>query len=267
MKTLHLSTLFIAILVAAVSIMGILLQDSIYPTGEVLNSFLPNDYVNLLAGLPFLVISLWLSRKGKLMGMLCLPGALFYMVYVYFPYLICVPFNFLFLPYLVIFALSIYTLIGVVSAMDPGTIRLRFTGNLPERTFGGILIGLAAIIVIRQVVLIMGALVRETPVDQMEVALWITDFSVGAPAMLLAGILLWKKRSLGYVAAPGLFMAYGILSLGLIPFMMVQSNLGGAEVRVADVVVLILMATFCFIPFAFFVRASVKTEGVEETGR
>lgn len=262
MKRLHFSTLLIAILVAAVSITGILLQDSLYPTDEVLNSFLPSDYVNLVAGLPFLVISLWFSRKGKVMGMLCLPGALFYLVYVYFPYLVSVPFNLLFLPYLVVFALSIYTLIGVVSVMDPEPIRQRFSGNLPERAFGGILIGLAAIIVIRQVVLIIGALINNTAVDQMEVALWIIDFSVGAPAMLLAGILLWKKKPLGYVAAPGLFMAYGILSLGLIPFMMVQSNLGGAEVRVADVLVLILMAALCFIPFAFFVRASVKTRDV-----
>lgn len=259
MKAHYFSSLVIAILVACVSIMGIIFQENLYPTDGLLSSFLPNDYVNLFAGLPFLVISLWFSGRGKLMGLLSWPGALFYLVYVYFPYLICVPFNFLFLPYLIIFALSIYTLIGVVSAMDSESISHRFSGNVPERAFGGILMGLAAIIVVRQVVLIIGALMNNTVVDQQELALWIDDFTIGAPAMLLAGILLWKKKPLGYVAAPGLFMAYGILCLGLIPFMIVQSNLGGAEVMAADVVVLMVMAILCFIPFVFFVRASNRT--------
>jgi len=72
--------------------------------------------------------------------------------------------------------------------------------------------------------------------------------------------LLWKKKPLGYVVAPGLFVVYAILSLGLVPFMIVQAKLKGTEILAVDIVVLIIMAIICFIPFAFFIRASRNYE-------
>ena len=107
LKIWYLLSLIIALFVALVSIIGLLYKDSIYLSEDLLQTFIPNDIINLIIGLPFLLISLWLTKKGKIIGLLCWPGALFYILYIYLPYILSVPFNVLFLPYLIIFSLSI----------------------------------------------------------------------------------------------------------------------------------------------------------------
>jgi hypothetical protein len=119
--------------------------------------------------------------------------------------------------------------------------------------------GLGVLIILRQIGLIIIALINKTLIDLPELALWIDDFSIGSPAMLIGGFFLWKKKPLGYIVAPGLFIVYGILSLGLIPFLAVQSHLKNTPIEFVAVVILIVMAAICLIPFLFFVRGPNKT--------
>ena len=64
----------IAILMAVASVAGLLRRTAIYPTDELLRSFVPNDVVNTLIGLPILLGSMWLARRGKLIGLLFWSG-------------------------------------------------------------------------------------------------------------------------------------------------------------------------------------------------
>jgi hypothetical protein len=257
-RILYASSLIIALMVVIVSVIGVLYQKSIYPTENLLHSFVPNDIVNLVVGLPLLLISIWLTWRGKLIGLLCWPGAIFYMLYVYFPYIICVPFNILFLPYLILFSLSIYTLIGIIISIDSNAVSNYVSDIIPAKIFGGILVGLSVLIVLRQTGLIVNALINKTLIDPQELALWIDDFSIASPAMFIGGFFLWKKKPLGYVIGAGLFIAYGILSLGLIPFLAIQSHLKNTSVDLLAIVILIVMAVICLIPFLFFVRGANK---------
>ena len=77
-----------ALLMIGASIAGLLYQSSIYPTDELLLSFVPNDVVNLVIGLPILLGSMGLAWRGKLIGLLFWPGALLYVLYIYINYLI-----------------------------------------------------------------------------------------------------------------------------------------------------------------------------------
>lgn len=61
--------------------------------------FLAHDGFNLVVGLPILLGSLWLARRGSLIGLLLWPGALFYVLYTYALYVVGAPFSALFLPY------------------------------------------------------------------------------------------------------------------------------------------------------------------------
>ncbi len=76
--------------------------------------------------------------------------------------------------------------------------------------------------------------------------------------MFIGGFFLWKKKPLGYVVGAGLFIAYGILSLGLIPFLAIQSHLKNTSIDLLAIVILIVMAVICLIPFLFFVRGASK---------
>jgi hypothetical protein len=251
-------SLVVALVMTVVSVVGLLYQTVIYPTDELLLSFAPSDAFSLVVGLPILLGSMWLARRGKLIGLLCWPGALFYVLYVYVPYVIGVPFNVLFLPYLVLVALSAYMLIGLVASINGEVVRQRLTGVVPARTSGGILTGLAILIIVRQIAVIVTALTSQAPVDTLELPSWIADFTVAVPVLLVGGILLWRRKALGYVAGAGLLLGYGVLAVSLIPFMVLQTRYTASPIDVAGIVVVLVMAALCFIPFAFFVRGAAS---------
>jgi hypothetical protein len=257
-KTNYILSVIIAFLVVLVSIFGILFKDNIYPTENLIQSFIPNDIINLTIGIPFLIISLWLIKRGKIIGLLCWPGAIFYFLYVYFPYLLGIPFNTLFLPYLIIFSLCIYTLIGIVASLDQNGIKEKISGKVPYKVSGFILIALSLIIILRQVALIINALNNNIDVSQQELAVWIDDFTIGVPAMLISGYSLFKNKPLGYATGAGLFIAYSLLSLGLLPFLAIQSYLANTEIDFFGIIILLIMASICLVPFGYFVKALNK---------
>lgn len=67
-------SLVLAFLMAAMSLTGIFFQAAIYPTEELRQSFVSNDVVNIFIGLPILIGSMVLARRGRLIGLLFLPG-------------------------------------------------------------------------------------------------------------------------------------------------------------------------------------------------
>ena len=253
-------SLIVALIMTVASVVGLLYQTVIYPTDELLLSFVPSDAFNLVVGLPILLGSMLLARRGKLIGLLCWPGALFYVLYMYVPYVIGVPFNVLFLPYLVLVTLSACTLIGLVASIDGEVVRQRLTGFVPARISGGILVGLAILIIVRQVAVIVTALAGRTSVDAVELSSWIADFTVAVPVLLVGGILLWRRDPLGYVAGAGLLLGYGVLALSVIPFFVLQARYTGSPIDVSGVVAVLVMAALCFVPFAFFVRGAASDQ-------
>jgi hypothetical protein len=72
-----------------------------------------NDVVNLFIGLPILLGSMWLAWRGKLIGLLFWPGALFFVLYNYLIYVFAMPLNVAFLLHLALVTLSVYTIIGL----------------------------------------------------------------------------------------------------------------------------------------------------------
>lgn len=258
LKIWYLLSLIVALFVALVSIIGLLYKDSIYLSEDLLQTFIPNDIINLSIGLPFLLISLLLTKRGKVIGLLCWPGALFYILYIFLPYVLSVPFNILFLPYLIILSLSIYTLIGIIVSIDQNAIKNKLIENIPNKTFGGILVGLSVFIIIRQVALIINAILNNSIIDQQELAVWIDDLIIGSPIMLIGGYFLWKKRPLGYTVGAGLFISYTLLSFALIPFLVIQSYLRNTAIDLIGIIILLIMTMICAIPFFYFVKGLNK---------
>jgi hypothetical protein len=126
----------IALLMAGVSVAGLLYQSSLYLTKELRRSFVSNDVVNLFIGLPILLGSLWLTRRGRLIGLLFWPGALFYVTYNYIAYAAAVPLTEQFVVYLALVVLSVYTIFTLLSQIDSAAIQGRLTGAVPERLAG-----------------------------------------------------------------------------------------------------------------------------------
>lgn len=130
---IYISSVLIAVLMAFASTIGLLYCTTIYPTEELLRTFASNDVVNLIIGLPILLGSMWLAARGKLIGLLCWPGALFLVFYNYTAYVFAMPFNGLFPLHLTLAMLTVYTLIGLVAGIDGNIVHQRLSGAVPEK--------------------------------------------------------------------------------------------------------------------------------------
>jgi hypothetical protein len=253
-------SLVIAVIMAVVAAAGLLFPGTVYPTDEVIMSFAPVDAFHLVVGLPVLLGSLWLARRGKLIGLLCWPGALLYLLYSYITNLVGVPFGILFLPYLLLVTLSAYTTIGLVASIDSEAVRQRLNGNVPARVAGGILIGLTILFIILNVSAVITALTSQPPGEpEHPVYVLIADFTVVIPTCLVGGLLLWRRQALGYVGGAGLLLMYSLLFAGLIPVMVFPTFYDASPMPVVDIVMIFIWCIMCFILFVLFVRGITRS--------
>ena len=243
----------IALLMTLASLAGLLFQSSIYPTDELRLSFVPNDVVNLVIGLPVLLGSMGLAWRGKLIGLLFWPGALLYVLYMYIVYLVAAPFNSLFLAYLTLVMLSVYTLISLLLSIDGEAVYQRLRGVVSEKIAGGVLAGLALLFFLRVIGVVLSAIGSQEVLSQSEIALLVADFTI-APAQFIGGILLWQRKTLGYVGGVGLLFQASMLFIGLIFILLLQPLLTAAPINMMDILVVFVMGMICFIPFGLFLR-------------
>ncbi|RPH57840.1 MAG: hypothetical protein EHM81_11020 [Chloroflexi bacterium] len=243
----------VAILMAAVSLAGLLFQSTLYPTEALRRAFFANDLVNLLIGLPILLGSRWLTRRNSLVGLLFWPGALFYVTYNYVAYaaaLIAVPQTVF---YLALAVLSVFTIFRLLSSVDAVAVSAKLAGSVPERLGGGILVGLGALFFIQAIAQIIFILSGQPAPEGATVPTLVADL-VTTPAWIAGGILLWRKQPLGYLSGLGLLFQASMLFIGLLIFFILQPLLYPVSFPLSDFVVILVMGMVCFIPFGLFLR-------------
>lgn len=225
--------------------------------GLLVPGLLGQDAFNLVVGVPLLLGSMWLARRGSLVGLLFWPGVLFYVLYWYVLYLVGAPFSVLFLLYVPLVTLSAYASIALVSSIDGEQVRRRLAAVVPARIVGGILVVLALLTLAQDASgVFLTALAGNTPVDPAARHAWIADLAVDAPAALVGGVLLWRRKTLGYVAGAGLLLQYGLTPVGLVASMALESVLTASPLDFATGVVLLVFGVVCFASLAFFVRGA-----------
>lgn len=246
----------ILILMAIASILGLIKPQAIYPSEDLLQSFLPNDVLMLFIGVPILLGSIWLTRRGRLVGLLLWPGALFFVLYNYLTYTLAMPLNVAYLLHLTLLALSGYTLIVLLACIDSDAVQNVLNGAIPGRLAGGILAGLGLLFFLRAFGVMLNAATGQIPMSGTDFALNTTDFLI-APAWIICGALLWRRKSFGFVAGLGMLFQASMLFIGLILFMLLQPFLTNASFAPIDAVLVFAMGLICFIPFAYFLRGVV----------
>lgn len=259
LRPFYFASLLIALLTAAASVAGLLYQTEIYPTDELRQSFVVNDVVNLLLGLPILLGSMWLAWRGHLVGLLFWPGALFYGLYNYLVYLLGMPFNVMYPVYLVVVTLSVYATIGLVANIDGPAVKRQLSNRVPERLAGAILAVFGVLFMLLAASGIASGLVDENEIARPEVALMTVDFLV-CFAWIIGGALLWRRLALGYVSGTGLLFQASMLFVGLIAILLLQPLLSDAPLAVADILTTLAMSLVAFVPFGLFLRGVTRSE-------
>lgn len=250
-------SLVVAILMAAVSLTGLLLPANIYPTEELRRAFLANDVVNLLIGLPVLLGSLRSAGRGRLLGLLFWPGALFYVIYNSIAYAVAMPLTLCFAINLALVILGILAMCVLISSLDGTAVQAQIKGKVPERYMAGTLIGFGALFFLMAAGKVAGFVAGQVVIPWAEVAVQIADLLV-TPTWVLGGILLWRKQPLGYVSAVGLLFQASMLFVGLLVFFLLQPFVAGVPFPTNDFVVVAVMSLICFIPFGLMVRGILK---------
>jgi hypothetical protein len=216
-----------------------------------------HDVFNLAVALPILLATVWLAGRGSLAGLLLWPGVLFYVLYTYAQYLVGAPFGPLFLAHVLLVVLSAYTVLGLIASIDGEAMRARLAGAVPVRGAGGLLVALGLMTLGQDA---GGALATVfaggAPLEPLARHVWTADLVLEVPAVLVGGVLLWRRHPLGYVAGAGLLLQFGLTPVALAAGLALQPWLTGAPADGGMIAGVLLFAVVPFAPLALFVRAA-----------
>jgi hypothetical protein len=165
---------------------------------------LANDLVTLVLGLPLLVISFWRASKGSLRGRIILTGTLGFFLYTYMSMCFGAAYNPLFLIYVALFSLSLYTFILSMMSFDMKTLPAHFSEKLPRVWISGLLFFAATFLAFAWLGRIAATFSPGSiPALENTTSMFIQamDLSLIVPMCILAGILLVRRSPWGYLLA------------------------------------------------------------------
>jgi hypothetical protein len=239
-------------MMTALSIAGLLFPEALYPAEEVRRSFVSNDLVNLMVGLPVLLGSIWFARRGSLAGMLFWPGALLYITYNSLAYAAAMPFTWMFTAFFSLALLSGLAVYRLLASLNLAAVAGRLFGKVPERFAGGVLAGFGLLFFLRAL-----AEFFDSAADMAAFGVIVADLFI-TPLWVIGGVQLWRKRPLGYAAGAGLLFQASMLFAALLVFFVLQPFLADVSFPLADFLVIFAMGLVVFIPLGMFARGCLS---------
>jgi hypothetical protein len=194
------------------------------------------DVVNLTIAAPALVLTALLARRGAPAATFVWLGLTLYLAYSYVLYAFFVHFNALFLVYVGALGLSVYAIGGAAADLARFDWRANVAGAAGERALGGLMSVTAVAFGALWLSEILPALAAGTPPrSALEAGLIVNpvhvlDLALAVPAMLASGILVWRRRTVGFLTALPLavFMVMMALAIAGMAIAMAVRDLGPA---------------------------------------
>jgi hypothetical protein len=177
--------------------------------------------VLLVVAVPALALSMLVAANGSGRAVIAWLGAAAYIAYNSVLFLFATPFNNLFLLYVALLSLSLWSVVTVLHAIDVPSFAKRFSHRLPARaiaTYLLVIVGLNALAWLWQVVpgmlsttppqFVNGTGLPTNPVFVQDLAVWL-------PLLGVSAIWLWRRTAWGYVLSGLLLVMYVIEGLGV----------------------------------------------------
>lgn len=248
-------SIIIIILAIVVSAGGLFIGDLYQDNDFTKLAWFGNDLVTLFVAVPMMIISLLFSIRNSDKAKLIWMGSLWYMVYNYIFYLYGSAFNRFFLLYVALFTLSTYALIFALIKVDSKEISKKFNSKTPIKWISGYMIFFALLLGILWTVMSLSSIINGELPDQVidtnhpTAVIFATDLSFLIPAIIVSAVLLWKRKSWGYVLAPIVLTKSVTYSIVLI----VMSINAYIEVGEGDpfLVLWIVLSVACIVSLAF----------------
>ena len=174
------------------------------------------DAVMLFAGVPLLVVALLLYRRGSLRGGFLLTGALACFLYNAASLALGAAYNDLFLLYVGYFSASLYAFVLAFTSIDLEALPAHIAPRLPRRGIA-VFMFIAGLSPCVWLIEIVAALVQgQAPQNLAGYTTSVTtviDVGIITPAAFLAGLLLLRRKPLGYLLATTLLILLVLIGL------------------------------------------------------
>jgi hypothetical protein len=207
LKPATILSILIAILATFASAGGLLLDGLYRDNAFVKTTWLGNDAVTLFLAVPILVAAMILAKRGSFRAQLIWMGALDYMLYNYAFYLFGAAFNWFFLVYAALLALSIFALLFWLANLDVNGISGQVRKEAPVKWIGGYFLfvasGLGLVYLIQSIGFILtGNLPAIVTISGHPTnVVFALDLTLLIPWLILGAVWLMKRKPWGYVIA------------------------------------------------------------------
>jgi hypothetical protein len=196
----------IVALLALIASAGGLFREDLYRDNTLVTAaFRGNDLITLVVAVPGLIVATLMARRGSARAQLIWMGLLAYMLYNYVFYLYGAAFNRFFLLYVALVALSLTALIVSVANLDVQAISQTFHPRTPVRWISGYMLLFALLLGGMWIAMSLSFVITRqvpTPITQTghpTGVVFATDLTLLVPGLLAGGLLLWRRRSWGFV--------------------------------------------------------------------
>jgi hypothetical protein len=233
MKSSYIMTIFIVVLTLVAAVGGLFLDKLYTDTSSfALNAWYANDIIIIAVDLPLMIAALILAIRGSLRGQLVWLGMVEFTIYNYSYYLFGAALNSLFLVYVALFSLSMYTIVFGLIYLDYNRIDKSFKKKTPVKGISIFMILLAVILGGAWILQWVNFVRTGTPpqiminVNSANNLVASLDLTFVVPLCFVAAYYLWKRRPIGFVLTVMLNVKGFVYNLILILGSFVQQQAG-----------------------------------------
>lgn len=163
-----------------------------------------SDAFTLIAGIPLLLISFWLYRRGSIRGKIMLTGTLLFFLYNFGSLAIGAAYNNLFLIYILLTMATFLGSSAMLLSFDLSTFPKLFSVRAPQRGISNFFMvsGVALFCIWLFLSIVPALLVNGVPAElgsYTTVITFVVDMGIIAPVLVSAGVLFRRSEPLGYV--------------------------------------------------------------------
>jgi hypothetical protein len=232
---------------------GLYANDSVSGAAQAIGQ----DAITLLVAVPLLLVATYLAVRGSLRGRLLQSGLFWYFGYTYLLMAFGGAYNPLFLVYVTLYSASIFALFLSVLSIDVVWLRDQFSPRFARRTIAWLVIGFGVLLTLLWLGRIVPAMLSGSPPAGLEsystLFVQAGDLGLVVPLAFVTGVLLLRRRSIGYLLAGMLLIKGATLGLALLA-MIVSMALADVPIVPAEGVFFTLVALCCGVGAAHVFR-------------
>lgn len=244
-KLIYINSLAIAILAVFATVYGLFGTDLyIHDSISIVAQMMGQDLITLIVVVPLLLGSLYLISKNSLRGQLIWMGSLFYFIYSYASMSFLASYNQLFLVYVAIFSLALYTFLWQLVTLDVKNVKNNFTDGSINNVCAAFLIIMGIMLAFMWLKMILESIITGNAPISLEnyttLVIQALDLGIIIPAAILTGYLLINKNAWGYALASIFLIKVSLLGtaiLSMILFMLQR----GVSVVLGQIVFFVLV--------------------------